>query len=311
MCSSAASINADAMQTPRSSSSHPPLAGKVTLRQALLAPRSVAIVGQSNDASKTAGRPLKYLRQAGFAGRIFPVNARRDEVLGERAWPSLASLPEVPEHVYIVAGTDAAIEAIEECGRLGVPVCSALANGFGESGKDGENREARLREIAAKTGVRIVGPSSLGIVDMRHKTFLTANAAFDETDIPVGRIFAASHSGGMIGTFLSRGKARGIGFAGLVSVGNEADLSVGEICAAVLDDPGIDGFVLFLETMRKADRLYVLRSRPPEAARRWRTSSAVPTWRAARGVIPVAGRRGRYRGQFQIAALRAWKLWMG
>jgi hypothetical protein len=82
--------------------------GKKELARVLLAPKSVAIVGQSNDAAKTAGRPLKYLRQAGYAGRIYPI-ARRDEVLGERAWPSLAALPEVPEHAYIVTGTDAAI----------------------------------------------------------------------------------------------------------------------------------------------------------------------------------------------------------
>src|SRR6267154_2279236 len=93
-----------------------------TLAQALLAPRSVAIVGQSNDAAKTAGRPLRYLRQAGFAGRIYPVNGHRDTVLGERAWPSLAALPEVPEHAYIVTTADAAVAAVQECGRLGVKV---------------------------------------------------------------------------------------------------------------------------------------------------------------------------------------------
>ncbi len=256
MCSIAASISADAMPMPRSSVLHPPLTGKVALRQALLAPKSIAIVGQSNDASKTAGRPLKYLRQAGFAGHIYPVNARRDEVLGERAWPALGALPEVPDHVYIVTPTDAAIDAVEECGRLGVAVVTVLANGFSEAGEAGAARETRLRDIVARTGIRIVGPSSLGVVDLRSKLFLTANAALAETDIPAGRIFVASHSGSMIGAIASRGKARGIGFAGLVSVGNEVDLSVGEISAAVLDDPDIDGFVLFLETMRKAEHLY-------------------------------------------------------
>ncbi len=202
------------------------------LAQVLLAPQSVAIIGQSNDATKTAGRPLKYLRQAGYAGRIYPINPRRDEVLGERAWPSLAALPEVPDHAYIVASTDATMEAIEECGRIGVPVVTALANGFSETGAEGDGaRGADQTNSCTRLGTRLVGPSSLGVVDLRHKTFLTANAAFDEPDLPVGRIFAASHSGGMIGTFLSRGKARGIHFAGLVSVGNEVDLSIGEICA--------------------------------------------------------------------------------
>lgn len=231
----------------------PPNSKARDLAQVLLAPRSVAIVGQSHDAAKTAGRPLQYLRQAGFAGRIYPVNARRDEVLGERAWRSVGDLPEVPEHVYIVTPTDAAIEVAEQCGKLGVAVATILADGF--AGPAGAARTARLKEIAERCGIRLVGPSSLGILDLRTRLFLTANAAFAETDLPVGRTFAVSHSGSLIGALASRGKARGVGFAGLVSVGNEVDLSIGEICAATLDDPGIDGYLLFLETMRKADTL--------------------------------------------------------
>jgi acyl-CoA synthetase (NDP forming) len=227
----------------------------VNLRDALFAPHSVAIVGQSDDASKTAGRPLKFLRQLGFAGRVYPINPRRDTVLGERAWPSLAALPEAPEHAYIVTQTEAAVAAVEECGRLGVKIATVLADGFAETGAAGMAREARLRAVCATTGIRIVGPSSLGVVDLRTKSMMTANAAFDEKDLPVGRIFAASHSGSLIGALLTRGKARGIGFAGLVSVGNEVDLSLGDICTATLDDPGIDSYMLFLETMRHADAL--------------------------------------------------------
>jgi acyl-CoA synthetase (NDP forming) len=228
---------------------------KSQLAQALLAPRCVAIVGQSDDAGKTAGRPLKFLRQAGFSGRIYPINPRREFVLGERAWPSVSALPEVPEHVYIVTPTDAAIETVEVCGRVGVKVATILADGFAETGAQGLAREARLREICAATGIRIVGPSSLGVVDLRSRAMLTANAVFDEPDWLPGRIFAASHSGSMIGALASRGKANGLGFAGLVSVGNEIDLSLGEICEATLDDPGIDCYMLFLETMRHAQAL--------------------------------------------------------
>ena len=232
-----------------------PEEGEERLRQALLSPRSVALIGQSHDPGKTAGRPLKFLRQAGYAGRIYPVNARRQEVLGERAWPSLDALPEVPEHAYVVTPIDGVLEAVEACGRAGVAVATVLTDGFAEVGEAGRAREARLRQIALTTRTRIVGPSSLGIVNLRNGLLLTANAAFDEPDLPAGRIFAASHSGGMIGTLLSRGKACGIGFAGLVSVGNEVDLSLGDICSAVLDDPDVDGYLLFLETLRHADKL--------------------------------------------------------
>jgi acetate---CoA ligase (ADP-forming) len=237
------------------------------LRRALFFPRSIAVIGQSNDPGKTAGRPLKFLRQAGFVGPVYPVNARRHEVLGERAWPSVEALPEVPEHAYVVAPVEAAMEAIEACARAGVAVATVLTDGFAEAGAAGRAREARLREIVAATGMRIVGPSSLGIVNLRNGALITANAAYDEPDLPAGRIFAASHSGGMIGTLLSRGKACGIGFAALVSVGGEVDLSLGEICDAMLGDPDIDGYVLFLETLRHAARLRAFAERAAAAGK--------------------------------------------
>jgi len=233
----------------------PPSESASVLPGPLLAPRSVAIVGQSDDPGKTAGRPLKLLRQAGFAGHVYPVNARRQTVLGERAWPSLAALPEPPEHVYVVTPADAAVEAVEEAGALGVKVATVLADGFAEAGEAGAARVARLRAIAEATGIRIVGPSSLGVVNLRDKMLLTANAAFDEPELPAGHMFAASHSGSMIGALLSRGKARFLGFAGLISVGNEIDLSLGEICAATLDDAAIHGYLLFLESLRHAQAL--------------------------------------------------------
>ena len=228
---------------------------RAELRRALLSPRSVVIVGQSNDAGKASGRPLNFLRRAGFGGTVYSINARRETVLGERAYPSVAALPEVPEHAYILVPTEAVIDAVAECGKAGVRVATILAAGFSETGADGVAREQRLKDAAAETGIRIIGPSSLGVVNLRENLLLTANAAFAEPDIPIGRTFFASHSGTMIGALMSRGKARGVGFAGLVSIGNEVDLSVGEICACTLDDPEIDSYLLFLESIRNAPAL--------------------------------------------------------
>jgi acyl-CoA synthetase (NDP forming) len=225
------------------------------LRQKLLAPRSIALIGASDDPTKNAARPLHFLRKAGYGGTIYPINPRRQTVLGERAWPSLDALPEVPDHAYVLVPTEAVVEAVARCGDAGVPLVSVLADGFATAGGVGAARSAQLKEVCERTGVRVIGPSSLGVIDLRARLLLTANAAFAEPDLPVGRIFAASHSGSIIGALASRGKARGIGFAALVSVGIEVDLGIGEICAAALDDPGVDGYLLFLETIRQADAL--------------------------------------------------------
>src|SRR5258707_11772714 len=101
------------------------------LRDALFSPRSVAIVGQSDDAAKAAGRPLKFLRRIGYAGRVYPINPRRETVLGERAWPALAALPEAPDHAYIVTSTEAAVAAGAGYAAPAAKAWTAHAEGFG------------------------------------------------------------------------------------------------------------------------------------------------------------------------------------
>ncbi|MEI7297490.1 acetate--CoA ligase family protein [Paraburkholderia tropica] len=268
------------------------------LARGVLAPASVALIGASDDPSKTAGRPLRYIRQAGYAGRVYPVNPNRDTVQGERAWRSLADLPEVPEHAFILTPTDAALDALDECARAGVAVATILAAGFSESGPEGEAREQRVREIVARTGIRVLGPSGLGMVNVREKLTLTANAAFAEPDLPMGGVFVASHSGSMIGGLLSRGKEKGIGFAGLVSVGNEVDLSVGELCAATLDDPHITGYMLFLETLRHAD---ALRDFAVAAAARGKPVVAYKLGRSAAAAELAVSHTGALAGEDDVA----------
>ncbi|WP_204251080.1 acetate--CoA ligase family protein [Elioraea rosea] len=220
----------------------------------LLSPSSVAIVGASDDAAKPASRPLRFLRAGGYRGRVYPV-ARRETVLGERAWPGLEALPERPDHAFILLPADAAVDAVGDCVRLGIPAVTLLTGGFGEAGAEGEAREKRLRAVLAGGGTRILGPNSIGLANLDAGVVLTANAAFAEPNLPRGGLFVASQSGSMIGAIMSRGAAKGLGFAALVSVGAELDLTIGEICARSIDDSAVTGYMLFLETIRGADQL--------------------------------------------------------
>ncbi|MBD0862856.1 acetate--CoA ligase family protein [Gordonia sp. zg691] len=224
---------------------------RAALGRALMAPRSVAIIGASDDPTKTTARPLRFLRRQGFAGTVYPVNPRRDTVLGEKAWPDIASLPEVPDHVFIVADTKFVVQAVRECGQVGVPLVTVLSGGFSETA-EGADRLRELLAVAAEYGVRIVGPNSIGVVNPRNGLMLTANAAFAEDGIPAGSSFVASQSGSVIGALMTRAKARGLGFSGFVSTGSEVDLTLGEICSATLDDPEVGSYTLFMESLENA-----------------------------------------------------------
>lgn len=275
-----------------------PLSSSASICQALLYPRSIALVGVSDDVNKTGGRPLQFMRRSGFAGTIYPINPNRTQVQGEKAWPSLAALPEVPEHVFVLSPTDSVVPTVQECADLGVKLVTILASGFSESGAEGVAREDALRAIARQSGMRILGPSSLGVVNPGNGLMLTANAAFAEPDMPKGNVFVASHSGSMIGALVSRGKARGVGFAGLVSVGSEVDLSVGEICAATLDDPAIQGYVLFLESLRHGDAIQAFAR---AAAKRGKPVVAYKLGRSSAAAEMAATHTGALAGEDDIA----------
>lgn len=268
------------------------------LAAALLNPSSVALVGASDEMTKTAGRPQQFLRRAGFAGRVYPINPKRSSVQGDPAWPSLSALPEVPEHVFVLTPTSSVLATVEECARLGVKLVTILASGFSESGPEGVAREEQLRQVARRSALRILGPSSIGVVNPRNGLVLTANAAFAEPHLPQGGVFVASHSGSMIGALVSRGVARGVGFAGLVSVGGEVDLSLGEVCAATLDDDGIDGYLLFLESLHHGD---ALRRFALEAARRGKPVVAYKLGRSEAAAEMATTHTGAIAGEDDIA----------
>jgi len=269
-----------------------------SLARMLFTPRSVAIIGASDDPSKTTSRPLQYLCNAGFSGAIYPVNPRSRTVLGRPAFASIEDAPEVPDHAFILLSADMAIDAVAQCGRRGVKVATILASGFSESGPEGADREARLKDVARAHGVRLIGPSSLGIVNLHHSLVLTANAAFAESGLIRGGVFCASQSGSMIGALLSRGRERGIGFASMVSVGGELDLGIGDLCEAGLEDPNVTSFMLFLENLRNAP---ALRRFAAKAAAAGKPVVALKLGRSAAAAELAVSHTGALSGEDDVA----------
>lgn len=225
----------------------------MTLAQALFAPRSVALVGASGDAVKNTARPQRYLLKHGYDGKIAPINASRSEVLGLKSYKSVKETPFDIDHAFIMV--EDVEGALEDCGAKGVPVASVFSDGFADAGEKGMARQLKLAARARELGVRLLGPNSMGMINLIARCPITVNAVLEMDAPPAGGTSIVSQSGTMLGTVLSRGAARGLGFSKLISVGNEADLGVGEIVGMLAGDPETRTLLLFLETIRDADAL--------------------------------------------------------
>src|SRR5215213_9102457 len=231
-----------------------PATGK-QLFQALFEPRSIALIGASGDATKNTSRPQRYLRKHGYTGQIIPVNPGRDEIFGEKAYPDLASVPYEVDHVFVMVPAKGVQPVIEQCVAKRVPVATIYSDGFAETGAEGRRKQERILQIARAGGVRVIGPNCIGLMSTDPGCAISVNAVLEMAEIKVGPLAIVSQSGSMLGGLLSRGLGRGVGFSKLVSVGNESDLSVGEFADLLVDDTHTQTILLFMETLREADKL--------------------------------------------------------
>jgi acyl-CoA synthetase (NDP forming) len=231
------------------------------LAPALLNPRRIALVGASADPTRLTARAQVYLRKHGFDGQLYPVNPRAETILGETSYPSIAAIPGPVDLAYLLLGTEHVEGVINDVAAKGIPVACILADGFAEAGPEGVARQERLLATARAAGVRILGPNSMGLINLNARTACSVNAALEAESLPAGRLALVSQSGSMLGAIMARGAARGLGFSHLISTGNEADLTASEIAGLLVDDPQTDAILLFLEAIRRADLL-------EEAARR-------------------------------------------
>ena len=218
----------------------------------LLSPTSVAVIGASGDARKTSGRPIAFLRKHGFEGRVYPVNPRYEEIDGLRCYPSVDALPEVPDVAIILLGPERANQAVADLAARGCPAAIVLAGGYGETGETGALRQEELK--AARGSMRILGPNTIGLVNLTERITLSASGALDMDALLAGRVAVVSQSGGILGALLSRGVASGIGFSKLISTSNEVDLDVADFVDYLADDPETSVIALYIEGLRDSEK---------------------------------------------------------
>ena len=225
------------------------------LLQSALDPKSVAVIGASDNIHKIGGRPIHYMKRDGYQGTIYPINPTRDEVQGFKSYPSLSALPEAPDMALIVVAGDSALEAVHDCAARGVKTAVVIASGFGEVDEEGRRKQREMTEAARASGMRIIGPNTQGIANFGTGAIGGFSTMFIEVPPMDGPVGIISQSGGMGSMAYGLVRGRGLGVRHVHATGNEADVTVSEMAWAVAHDPDVKLLLLYMENVAHPDIL--------------------------------------------------------
>jgi acyl-CoA synthetase (NDP forming) len=212
--------------------------------KALLAPRSMALVGASGDVSKWGGSAFKNILDGGYAGRLYAVNPKGGDVFGQQAYTSIEELPEAPDLALLAVGGNQVAPMLEQCARRGVKSVIAIAAGFSETGAEGAEAEREIRRIATDGGITLMGPNCMGLIS--NEVSLHA-VGFVKLHPPKGTLSFVSQSGNMGVTTSNACDRRGIGIDKFASVGNEAQIGAVDILEYLRDDPNTTCVMMYIE----------------------------------------------------------------
>ena len=218
--------------------------------QHLFEPRAIAVVGVSDDAARPGSQAVRALLKNGFKGRIYPVNPKYETFEGLKCYGSVADITEPVDLVVIGVPAQGVLSVIESAGEKGVPFSLVLSGGFRESGPDGIEREARMLEIARKTGMRIVGPNCLGFANIHSNVYAAFGSITREPKLKAGSVSLVTQSGGFGYSIALACASAEIGFRHVIATGNESDIDTVQLIDALLDDEQTEIIVTYIEGMK-------------------------------------------------------------
>ncbi len=213
-------------------------------------PKSVAIVGASERQDSVGYRLLLNMQEAGFTGGLYPVNHKREQLLGLKAYPDLMAVPEDLELVVIATPACSVPGIVRQCGEKGVTSVIIISAGFGELGDEGRRLQQEILDIAHRYSIRIIGPNCLGVI----RPGAQLNATFAEGVVKDGNLALLSQSGAICTAILDWAQSQDIGFSTVVSMGGAADIDFGEVLDYLATDGKTTGILMYVEGIRDARR---------------------------------------------------------
>lgn len=219
------------------------------LIDSLFAPRSIAIIGASDDPEKIGGRSIAFLRRYGYQGAIYPVNPRRSTVQGLTAYPDVTAVPDEIDLAVIATPAAALRDAVAACADRGVRVCALLTSGFGEMGEEGRRAQEDIAALAARTGTRLLGPNCQGAANLATGAVTSFSTCFADHHVRDGSLAIVSQSGAVAGMLTEIQHAHPTGIRYWVATGNESDLAVPELIGRTLRDPDVTTVEAYCENV--------------------------------------------------------------
>lgn len=221
----------------------------------LLHPRSVAVLGASQDTNKIVGKPVHFLLKHKFGGKIFPVNPKYKDVLGVPCYPALAQVPGEIDTVIIGLPAGGVLGALKECAARGIKSAVVFASGFAEVGSEGAALEKELREFSRQSGLAVCGPNCQGVINLSKGAAVSFTPALERAPLKSGKVAFITQSGALGGSLLSAAQEMGVGFSYWISSGNEAVLESTDYMNAIVREEGTQVLMGYIEGFRDVEKL--------------------------------------------------------
>ena len=221
----------------------------------MLHPKSVAVIGASDKPERIGGRPISFMKAAGYAGAIYPVNPTRDSVQGLTAFASIKDVPGPVDTAIVAVPAKIAVGAIQDCIDAGVKSAVIFTAGFAEMDEAGGTAQREMEEIIRASSMRAVGPNCLGVFNVRDGWFGTFANAPDMIEVEPGPVGIVTQSGAYGSHVFGAAQARRIGANYWVTTGNECDVDVAEVIEYYAQAPDVKVILAYAEGMKSADRI--------------------------------------------------------
>ena len=243
--------------------------------QSVFAPKTIAVVGASRNPASVGGSLFRNLLRWGYTGTVYPINPESHSIAGVRAYKSVQELPEPPELVFIVIPAGQVLEIARQCASVGVRALCVITAGFAEVGEEGTAMEMELLDICRASGMRLVGPNCMGLVNSSELSRMLGT--FARVDPPAGNVAMSSQSGALGIALMEQAASLGLGVSSFISIGNRADVSSNDLLLYWEFDEATDVILLYMESFGNPRRFartarLVSRAKPIVAVKSGRSS---------------------------------------